>query len=463
MDHDRRNARLETLVLLHTGLMLVFTTWAFGGNIQWAQPPLRLWGAVGALLTAGLLWERRRARSGRLARPLLWLAPALMLNALVVASVFNPSFARVPFFESEVFRPVPAIDGLPSHARPDLALARLWLYDSLYLAGFNLLLAVRRRGLLRLGGFVLASNALALAVFGTAQKLLGTDIYFGLEQSPNPAFFSTFFYHNHWGPFALMMSALCLGLVFHLARDEQHRSFWQSPAFTLLIVAFFLAATVPLSTSRSSTAALSVLLLGALGHAVVLIGRRRRAAGQPVTAALVFTVSGALVAASLIYKLGEPVIVARLDKTREQLAEIRTSGSVGRTLLYQDTWRMAQDRLTFGWGLGAYPTVFMRYNTQEPKRDRLPVFYREAHSDWLQALAEIGAVGVLLLVLMGLLPGLSVWRTALRYPFPAYLFAACTLVMLYACVEFPYANPAVTLTFWVCLFGAVRYAQLSET
>jgi hypothetical protein len=37
----------------------------------------------------------------------------------------------------------------------------------------------------------------------------------------------------------------------------------------------------------------------------------------------------------------------------------------------------------------------------------------------------------------------------------------CGLVALYALVEFPLANPAVTETFWLCLFTAVRYEKLS--
>jgi hypothetical protein len=43
------------------------------------------------------------------------------------------------------------------------------------------------------------------------------------------------------------------------------------------------------------------------------------------------------------------------------------------------------------------------------------------------------------------------------------MLAGCALVLLYAWVEFPFANPAVMISFWCCLYCASRYAQLSQT
>jgi hypothetical protein len=43
---------------------------------------------------------------------------------------------------------------------------------------------------------------------------------------------------------------------------------------------------------------------------------------------------------------------------------------------------------------------------------------------------------------------------------PRYLLAGCGLVLLYAWVEFPFANPAVMLTFCATFYCALRYAAL---
>ena len=38
-------------------------------------------------------------------------------------------------------------------------------------------------------------------------------MYFGHYPTRQVFFFSTFIYHNHWGAFAVLMTAVCLGLV----------------------------------------------------------------------------------------------------------------------------------------------------------------------------------------------------------------------------------------------------------
>ena len=79
-------------------------------------------------------------------------------------------------------------------------------------------------------------------------------------------------------------------------------------------------------------------------------------------------------------------------------------------MLYHDTWRMARERLLFGWGMGSYPVVFALYNSQESKVDRLPVIYHDAHSDWLQSVAELGLAGTALIGAAVALPALAMRR-----------------------------------------------------
>ena len=66
-----------------------------------------------------------------------------------------------------------------------------------------------------------------------------------------------------------------------------------------------------------------------------------------------------------------------------------------------------------------------------------------------------------LIVLMGVVPLTSLWRLGPPGAVSGYLLAGCGLLALYAVVEFPFANPAVMETFWLCFFTAVRYHKLT--
>jgi O-antigen ligase len=167
-----------------------------------------------------------------------------------------------------------------------------------------------------------------------------------------------------------------------------------------------------------------------------------------------------IVAGGVAYDLARPVIDQRVAQTTLQVAQMHSRGGIGtRAILYRDTWHMARDRLLFGWGMASFPTVFFLYNTQVPSADRVPVFYYDAHSDWLQSVAELGLAGTLLIGCLGLAPLVGLRRLRLGL-LPGYLLAGCALVLLYAWVEFPFGNPAVVLAWWLCFFAAVRYARL---
>ena len=112
--------------------------------------------------------------------------------------------------------------------------------------------------------------------------------------------------------------------------------------------------------------------------------------------------------------------------------------------------------------MGSYPHVFTFFNTKVSRADRLPVFFADAHNDWLQALAEHGIVGSALLGLCAIVP---LRRLRLRHvssPVPAYLFAGCALILAYAWLEFPFGNPAVVYCWWLCFFCAIHYVRLSQ-
>lgn len=453
---------LARLVLVHFGALVVFTAWAFGGQAPWARHIILGWGTVGITLFAYAARAHRPA-AGRVHPALRLLWPLWLFDLLVLASCFNPGFREIMKEGQASLVLANPIPWLPSAAVPRLAARELWLLNGLVLSSFNLLLVLNRRSQLRAVLFLLAGNAVVLAILGTFQKLTGaTGLWFGLVASPNDHFFATFIYHNHWGAFTLLNTAACLALLFHYERQSDHRDIWHSPVPLGAVLTLLLAISIPLSTSRSSTI-LAVVLLGcALAHLVYRLVLRRRAAGASVVPPVIGLVLLAVLALGAIGFLARGVIAQRTRLTAQQLERLGEEGTLtSRLVLYRDTWHMAQQKPWFGWGLESYGRVFRIFNTQQPQERwfRAPI-YVEAHNDWLQSVAEVGFVGTALLVLQGVVALAAVRWHDTRSAVPRYLLGGAALILVYAALEFPFANPAVVLTFSAVFYGAIRYAML---
>jgi O-antigen ligase len=459
---DSRPTQLEIFTLIHVAGLVLFTAWDFGGETDLARVVISWWGSLALPIMVYACLRRLACRHG-LPSALRWLWPLMFFDMLVLASALNPSFTHSFVGGADALVLGGSQAGWPSSALPTVSLHALWQFNAIYLTCFNLALVVARRRVLRALLFILTVNALLLAIMGTFQKLArAPGLFFGLQPSPNDAFFASFIYHNHWGAFILLSTAAALGLLFHHVRRGNQPERRHSPALFGLVATLFMAASVPLSTSRSCSVLVLVLLTGALIHWLWRLRRQHRADGASLAAPAAVAVIVFLVGLGGIYLLGRPVIEARVNKTREQIEEIRLRGDRGgRTQLYADTWRMAREKIWFGWGLGSYATVFQIFNQQVSVEGWVP-FYAHAHSDWLQALAEVGLAGTVLIVLMGAVPLTSLWRLGPPGAVSGYLLAGCGLLAIYAVVEFPFANPAVMEAFWLCFFTAVRYARLDS-
>ena len=87
--------------------------------------------------------------------------------------------------------------------------------------------------------------------------------------------------------------------------------------------------------------------------------------------------------------------------TRLQESVTPDLGMAGRVDLWTDTFKMVRDFPVFGVGLGSWQDLFQRYRGGPWS----PTFYREAHNDYLELLAETGALGFSLLGWFFLSPG----------------------------------------------------------
>jgi O-antigen ligase len=455
---------LSNLTVWHSAIFATATAWLFGGNIYWARTPLACWGTLAIGLTIAGFIHRGRGEKSAIVRPLIWLAPGVTLITLIVVSAFNPSFEIRTFYETKVYHPIEPISWLPSSAIPSSSLREVWLFGGLYLTGFNLVLNVTSVRQLRGLIIALAVNATGIAIMGTVQRLLGLDLFFGLVVSPNPAFFGCFIYHNHWGAYAVLSLSLWLGASVWLAHRDGGRGITHSPAMAALLAAALIVVAVPLSTSRSSTLLIAgFMIIAAIAEGIRLTQKphREKKSTRLLLAAMA---SAVLITLTATYFLAAPIIARRIATTQSQISQMQASGTIGeRSILYSETWALFEKKPWTGWGFETWEMVFRR-NTQLTHRgDHLPIRYQEAHSDWLQSFSEIGALGTGLLLAMALIPLWSSRRHVLAARTSLYLLGGPALIAVYAWIEFPLANPAVALTFWITFFTSIRYARIIRT
>ena len=285
--------------------------------------------------------------------------------------------------------------------------------------------------------------------------------YFGLVDSPQERYFATFIYNNHWGAFMILCLAVGSGLLFRSAALGGRRGVLQSPAMVVLAGLIFIAASAPMSASRAATAMAAFLVLLGTGLGLRQIVARQRSQGgrtAPVVS-IVLTLLVLFIGASAW--VASRSIEQRSRDTQEELSGQKPLFK-GRLELYGDTLDLAREKPVFGWGLGSFGVAYSLLHPRPIEVNRqYESTYVQAHSDWLQALAETGIVGTFLLVLSAVLPLFYLPRGALRRPLPAWSFLGCSLVALYAWVEFPFGNGAVMIAFWAVFFSALRYAELS--
>ena len=84
----------------------------------------------------------------------------------------------------------------------------------------------------------------------------------------------------------------------------------------------------------------------------------------------------------------------------ERFRELRTpqTAAMDRRIIWKQTLLVIKDYYAFGCGLGGYASVYLKYKSGMPLWSTTFV-----HNDYLQGLAELGIVGILLLV--GLVAG----------------------------------------------------------
>jgi hypothetical protein len=216
--------------------------------------------------------------------------------------------------------------------------------------------------------------------------------------------------------------------------------------------------------------AVAIVLLGGAAALVPagldrLEGRFALAPSSRRAVVLVVVIFGALVVGAGLVRAGGPGGAVRrayhafnapapLVKTNESERLFSLSGS-SRSEYWRVAWREYEAHPLLGAGAGSFQRFWLRH-----RRQALPVL--DAHSLYLETLAELGPIGLVLLLCALAVP-LGVVRAARRQPLAAAALGAYVAFLVHAGIDWDWELPAVTLAALACGVALLLAARGTET
>ncbi|MGB0409920.1 MAG: O-antigen ligase family protein [Opitutales bacterium] len=468
----------EKCVALFGALTLAYTAWGFGGIIAWSLHIMLAGGLLTLALAVGPWPVRRRQRPGARSQkgllqlfrlPAFWFASAFLLYLAIGA--LNPAWQIASDPRGWWIEPMtpPLAAWLPSSVAGPYEPMNAWRIFNLHLAAFALALGLSigltRRSAVLFVLWVFVLNASAMAVVAMIQKYTGAEAVLGVFKSENRHFWGSFFYRNqavaylNWG---LVIAGV---LYFYHARRSRDEGRSGGPHFMAFCLIGLLAVSVGLALSRGGILFAGVLT--AIFLSLVLLDYCISAFHFRPPAILAVSLIVALMVGAGSYQVYKGIDwLAVEERFGDIAATIENADRDARALSSKQTWKMAQDALLTGWGAGSFRYVFPIYQKEIPELFYVRYhkkrgwegrrFYRYAHNDILQFLAEYGMIGcslLLLAIISLLLPAL---KAILHAPCAIlYLLVGLLAAASHAFLEFIFHSPA----YWVVLLGGLALAS----
>jgi O-antigen ligase len=302
-----------------------------------------------------------------------------------------------------------------------------------------------------------------LAAVGALARLSGTDKILWIFESHTSYFFGTFFYKNHWAEQAVLMTALGIGLARRFWRSERHAGHFPDRTVSFSSLVFVVALTIPLANARGGMLALS----GVIMALIIRLFRRQKLTEKKQWGPALLTLCAALIGGGVFFVLSAPSLQKGIERTERQwlLYEQGESSKYPelRGYLWEDALRAFADRPLAGWGIGSYAHIQLIYAGEKLRSmgdGTSPPLVEFTHNDYLQCLVEFGLLGSFLLVLPPLVAAIQVLRGHRLGILGSWICIGLGAVLFTAAIDFPFGNPAITLSF--CWLAGLAYANRQQ-
>jgi len=484
----------EKAVALTGALTLAYTAWGFGGVIAWS---LHIMVAGGLLTFALALLPLRGIRdprsairdseapSSRIPHPAPRIPKLFKFPGTYFASAFliylaiaalNPAWQIVSdergwWLESMV---PPLAAWLPTSVAAPYEPMNAWRIFNMHLAAFSLALGLylgltsRRTTQFVLWAFL--ANVTLMAAVAIVQKYAATDAVLWIYKSENPRFWGSFFYRNQGAAFLNWGIVTAGMLYFYHARRTRAEVRSGGPHFLAFYLIGLIAVSIGLALSRGGILFAGILI--AVFLVLLLLDFSLATFHFPLSAMLpVGVILMALVSAGA-WQANRAIDWQAIEERFGDIeATIQDADRDARMLSSKLTWRMAHDALWTGWGAGSFRYAFPMYQQEmnelfyarnHRRRGWMGrKFYRYAHNDVLQFLAEYGIIGCCLL-LLAIFSLLFHALVSIRHsPFAIFfLLAGLACAAAHAFLDFIFHSPS----YWVALIAGIalvsRLAQM---
>lgn len=445
----------ERLIITLTTVTVAGTAWALGGRVDWA-PPVFL-GLAAITAAVSLICTMRE---GRRLKIMAWM-PFIVFTLLTGVSLANPSLIPINrgfggWLESPHWIPwLPAtVDRLST-----LTAIMPWM-SALLLGGALKQIAPGKPAILLLWKILLATGV-ALTLTGYYFHFTNPKKILGLVPTSSGLHFASIIYRNHWSAYAVLLTTFSLGFAAGGVQRWVEGRGRLNRALPGVVLALLIAASVPLTGSRSGMVMLALLAVSAAAYFAWRICRMHPAPAQRRErnlALIVFLLMGLGMGVAL--GIGASSFAAAKDRTLAQWERYKEGEYPDlRWPLIKDSLRMAQARPVYGWGLGTFGQVIPTYQGDYLRNEKNEITTRihHAHCDWLELWAEVGLAGMLVLIIP---PALLLWR-GMRHGHARvrWILAGCLLTGCYAWAEFPFQNPAVLLLWTTLVVTGSQFAR----
>ncbi|HZW26317.1 MAG TPA: O-antigen ligase family protein [Gallionella sp.] len=459
-------SQFEDRLFLALLCLLLWLPLPLGSNRPWAVAIFVVW--IGLLSLLGIVgWQRKRVTAGvafRGARAALWLL-AIWLAYVTLQLIPLPVMVRQWLSpESLAVYGMAGETGWAPLSLHPYATLQFWLKSAAYAALFALtLLLVNSKQRLVMLGYTLVFSAVFQAFYGSMMTLSGMEYGFFMKKTAYLGFATgTFVNRNHLAGYLEMASAVGIGLLMATSyqKDQVHSwrqrlrnlvnlLFSQKLPLRLMLATMVIALVLTRSRMGNTAFFASMLVTGVIALAVFR--------SQSASFAQMFrrsdTRSAVILIASLV--VIDLFIVGAwfgVEKVAQRIAESSVSHDADRVDASLTTLALLNDYPLVGTGGGSFHLAYTRYRGED-----IVAYYDHTHQDYLEIMADTGAVGI---ALLGLVVLTSLWaalkalyrrRDGLMRGMAFSSIMGIVALLIHSTVDFNLQIPANAATFMVIL------------